>query len=66
MYHMTFEVELPEKYAERLEEVEAVAPTVRDQIEVEVLPVILRLVNDAHQQIQDTDDHAVQISDDDS
>lgn len=48
---MKFEVEIPEKYAEKLEEIEAVEPTIEEQIEVEVLPEVLRLINDTHRQL---------------
>jgi hypothetical protein len=48
-----FEIELPDKYADKLEEAEAVDPTIQDQIEVEVLPEVLRLINDAHRQAQE-------------
>jgi hypothetical protein len=50
---MKVEVELPEKYAQKLDEVEAVEPTIHDQIEVEVLPQVLRLINDAHRQLDE-------------
>lgn len=50
---MTFGIDIPEKDEEKLEEVEEVEPTIRDQIEVEVLPRVLRLINDAHGQLQD-------------
>lgn len=60
---MKLEIEIPDKYARKLEEVEAVEPTIRDQIEVEVLPHVLRLLNDVHGQLErststldDTDD----------
>jgi len=52
---MKFEVEIPEKYAEKLEEIEAVEPTIEEQIEVEVLPEVLRLINDTHRQLQEQD-----------
>jgi len=52
---MKFEIELPDKYAEKLDEVSAVDPTIEDQIEVEVLPEVLRLINDAHRQTQEHD-----------
>lgn len=52
---MKLEIELPDKYAQKLEEVEAVEPTVEDQIEVEVLPEVLRMINDAHRQLQERD-----------
>ncbi|MCU4719119.1 hypothetical protein [Halapricum hydrolyticum] len=52
---MKFEIELPDKYAEKVEEVEAVEPTIRDQIEVEVLPEVLRLINDAHRQLRENE-----------
>lgn len=48
---MKIEVEIPDKYGAKLEELEAVDPTIRDQIEVEVLPQVLRLINDAHRQV---------------
>jgi hypothetical protein len=50
---MQFEIEIPDKYADKLEEVEAVDPSVRDQIEIEVLPQVLRLINDAHRQLDE-------------
>lgn len=49
---MKLEINIPEKYAGKLREVEEVEPTIRDQIEVEVLPQALRLINDAHRQVQ--------------
>lgn len=49
---MKVEIEIPDKYAQKLEEVEAVEPTIHDQIEVEVLPEVLRLINDAHRQLE--------------
>jgi hypothetical protein len=52
---MKMEIEIPDKYAAKLEEIEAVEPTVRDQIEVEVLPQVLRMINDAHKQLQEQD-----------
>lgn len=56
---MKVEIEIPDKYGEKLEELEAVEPTIRDQIEVEVLPQVLRLINDAHRQVQQRDSEAV-------
>jgi hypothetical protein len=50
---MKIQIELPDKYAAKLEDVEEVEPTIRDQIEIAVLPEVLRLVNDAHRQVQD-------------
>lgn len=50
---MKVEIELPDKYAQKLEEIEAVEPTIEEQIEVEVLPQVLRLINDAHRQLQE-------------
>jgi hypothetical protein len=50
---VNFEIELPDKYAEKLEEAAEVDPTIHDQIEVEVLPEVLRLINDAHRQAQE-------------
>lgn len=50
---MKLEIEIPDKYAEKLDEVEDVDPSVREQIEIEVLPEVLRLITDAHRQIQD-------------
>lgn len=61
---MKFEIELPDKYAEKLEEVEAVDPTIEDQIEVEVLPEVLRLINDAHRQAQEHETTPVMTGDD--
>lgn len=56
---MKVEIEIPDKYAEKLAEVEAVEPTFRDQMEVEVLPQVLRLINDAHRQVQQGADDRV-------
>lgn len=50
---MRIEIEIPDKYAQKLDEVEAVEPTIEDQIEVEVLPQVLRLINDAHRQVKE-------------
>lgn len=50
---MSVEIQLPEKYEDKLADVEAVEPTIRDQIEVEVLPQVLRLINEAHGQLPD-------------
>jgi hypothetical protein len=50
---MKIEIELPDKYAARLDDVETAEPTIRDQIEVELLPQVLRLINDAHRQLQE-------------
>lgn len=50
---MKLEIDIPDKYAKKLEEIEQVEPTIRDQIEVEVLPEALRLINDAHRQIEE-------------
>ena len=50
---MRLEINIPDKYATKLEEVEGVEPTIRDQIEIEVLPQVLRLINDAHRQLQE-------------
>lgn len=47
---MKIEIEIPDKYAEKLSDIESVDPSVRDQIEIEALPQILRLINDAHRQ----------------
>lgn len=52
---MKIEIEIPDKYGAKLEELETVEPTIRDQIEVEVLPHVLRLINDTHRQIQQQD-----------
>jgi hypothetical protein len=49
---MKIEIEIPDKYAKKLDEIEAVEPTIQDQIEVEVLPEVLRLINDTHRQLQ--------------
>jgi len=50
---MKVEIEIPDKYADKLEDIEEVEPTIQDQIEVEVLPQVLRLINDAHRQLQE-------------
>lgn len=50
---MKIEVEIPDKYADKLSEVEDVDPSVQDQIEIEVLPQVLRLINDAHRQLNE-------------
>ncbi len=64
---MKFEIEIPDKYGEKLSEIEAVEPTIEDQIEVEVLPQVLRLINDAHRQVRENDpDRLVGDSEDDS
>lgn len=49
---MNIEIELPDKYARKLETIEEVDATVREQIEVVVLPQVLRLINDAHRQLK--------------
>lgn len=49
---MKVEIEIPDKYAQKLDEIEDVEPTIHDQIEVEVLPQVLRLINDAHRQLE--------------
>jgi hypothetical protein len=48
---MKLQIEIPDKYATKLEEIKAVEPTIEDQIEVEVLPQVLRLINDTHRQL---------------
>lgn len=60
---MTFEIEIPDKYAQKLEDVEAVEPSIRDQIEVEVLPQVLRLINDAHRQLDQQENSRPAASD---
>lgn len=60
---MKIEVEIPDKYGAKLEELEQVEPTIRDQIEVEVLPQVLRLINDAHRQVQEQDSQRVITTD---
>lgn len=62
---MKLEIEIPDKYGEKLDELEAVEPTIRDQIEVEVLPQVLRLINDAHRQVQQQDSERVFTAEDD-
>lgn len=62
---MKIEVEIPDKYGMKLEELEEVEPTIRDQIEVEVLPHVLRLINDAHRQVQEQDSQRVFTTDED-
>jgi hypothetical protein len=49
---MELTVEIPDKYGEKLGAVEDVDPSIRDQIEIETLPHVLRLINDAHRQIE--------------
>lgn len=62
---MKVEIEIPDKYAQKLDEVEEVEPTIHDQIEVEVLPQVLRLINDAHRQLEEQSrDRLVEGSDD--
>ena len=56
---MRLEIEIPDKYAEKLNEIEAVEPTIRDQIEVEVLPQVLRLINDTHRQLEQQSDESL-------
>jgi hypothetical protein len=58
---MKLEVELPDKYGEKLEEIETVEPTIREQIEVEVLPQVLRLINDGYRQLDGTDPVAPRV-----
>jgi hypothetical protein len=53
---MKVEIEIPDKYAEKLQDVKEVEPSVQDQIEIEVLPQVLRLINDAHRQLQQQGD----------
>jgi hypothetical protein len=52
---MQIEIELPDTYAEKLEAAEEIDPTTREQIEIEVLPQVLRLINDAYQQVEERD-----------
>jgi len=52
---MKLEIEIPDKYGQKLNELEAVEPTIHDQIEVEVLPQILRLINETHRQLKERD-----------
>ena len=52
---MKIEIEIPDKYARKLDDIEEVEPTIHDQIEVEVMPQVLRLINDAHRQLQEQD-----------
>jgi hypothetical protein len=49
---MEFTVEIPDKYGEKLAAVEEVDPSIRDQIEIETLPQVLRLINEAHRQLE--------------
>ena len=51
------------KYAEKLTEVEQVDPSVRDQIEIEVLPQVLRMISDAHRQLEAEDGSGETVSD---
>lgn len=62
---MKIKIEIPDKYGTKLEELEEIEPTIRDQIEVEVLPQILRLINDAHREVQQQDSQRV-FSDEDN
>lgn len=50
---MHIEVEIPDKYADKLEAVEEVDPTIREQIEIEVLPQVLRLINEGYRQVDE-------------
>lgn len=52
---MNIRIEIPETYADKLDEVEEVDPTVREQIEIEVLPQVLRMISDAHRQLEERD-----------
>jgi len=61
---MKVEIEIPDKYGQKLTEIEEVEPTIQEQIEVEVLPQILRLINDAHRQLQERDQNRL-VSDTD-
>lgn len=64
---MKIEIEIPDKYARKLDDVKEVEPTIHDQIEVEVLPHVLRLINDAHGQLQEHEqDRLVADSDPDA
>jgi hypothetical protein len=62
---MKFEIEIPDKYAEKLEDVEEIDPTIEDRIEVEVLPEVLRLINDAHRQVQQREGDTIVTDPDD-
>ncbi|PSP76423.1 hypothetical protein BRC81_12400 [Halobacteriales archaeon QS_1_68_20] len=53
---MKLEIEIPDKYGDKLSDLEEVEPTIRDQIEVEVLPEVLRIINDGHRQLQENAD----------
>lgn len=61
MARVKIEIELPEKYGEKLEEIETVEPTIREQIEVEVLPQVLRLINEGHRQLEGADGTAPRV-----
>lgn len=61
---MKIDIELPDTYAEKLETVEEVDPTIREQIEIEVLPQVLRLINDAHHQIDERNLSVADAADD--
>ncbi len=56
---MHVEVEIPDKYADKLGEIEEVDPTFREQIEIEVLPQVLRLINEGHRQVEESAQGAV-------
>lgn len=60
---MKLEIEIPDKYARKLETIEEFDPTVRDQIEVEVLPEVLRLINEIHRQLQNQQGVASDVND---
>lgn len=53
---MKIELELPDSYAEKLDEITAVDPTIEDQLEVELTADALRLINEAHRQLPDEPD----------
>ncbi|MEF8812558.1 MAG: hypothetical protein V5A55_01910 [Halovenus sp.] len=59
---MQIEIDIPEKYADKLTEIEEVDPSVREQIEIEVLPEVLRLIADTHRQLEEQ--RSAQLGDD--
>jgi len=63
---MELEIEIPDSYAEKLETVEEVDPTIREQIEIEVLPQVMRLINDAHHQVDERDLSVADASDEET
>lgn len=53
---MKVEIEIPASYETKLEAIEEVDPTIYDQIDVAVLPTLLRLINEGYYQLEATKD----------